>query len=225
MLLDITGPIYTGMWGNGQPFPDVCIRPVPQPPWVKKSVYCEIFDGMHSQTGTYLETPAHWYGDTYPLDEVPLERTVDIPCTVLRLDPARFAGGGRVKITAREIDRAIEAAGDIAPDTAVVVSTGWGIHWRDECFTHDAPYFSADAMRRIIALHPRLLACDSPLWESREDPQGFFPDFYAADILMLAPVVALEQLPPDAAHCTLTALPIRVEGTSCAPCRAFLRFD
>lgn len=225
MLLDITGPIYTGMWGNGQPFPDVNIIPVPQPPWVKKTVYCEIFEGMHSQTGTYLETPAHWYGDTYLLDAVPLEKLVDIPCTVLRLDSKRFEAGGRVKITAGEIEKAIQVAGGIEPDTAVAVCTGWGVHWREDRFTKDAPYFSKEAMARLIACKPRLLAADSPLWESREDPQGFFPDFYAADILMLAPVTSLEQLPVNAVNCTLTALPIPVEGTCCAPCRACLRYE
>ncbi len=210
------------MWGNGSPFPDVCVRPVPQPPWVRKTVYCEIFDGMHSQTGTYLETPAHWFGDTYLLDDVPLERLADIPCTVLSLDPEPFLGGGRVKITEEAVVRALQAAGPVPPGTALLVRTGWGRFWRDERFTRDAPYFSAAAMRRLIACRPFLLGCDSPLWESREDPQGFFPDFYAADILMLAPVVLPEGLP---AHGTLTALPIRVEGTSCAPCRAFLRYQ
>lgn len=221
MLIDITGPVYTGMWGNGAPFPDVTIKPVPQPPWVKKRIYCEIFDGMHSQTGTYLETPAHWFGDTYLLDAVPLERIIDVPCTVITLDPSLFETGGRVKITRQMLEHALESIGEIAPDTALLVSTGWGVHWRDDRFTRDAPYFSHEAISLLISLRPHILGSDSPLWDSREDPQDFFPDFYAADILMLAPVVNLERIPVP--HVTLTALPIRVEGTSCAPCRAFVR--
>ena len=220
MLWDITGPVYTGMWGNGAPFPDLRVRPVPQPPWVGKTVYCEIFDGMHSQTGTYLETPAHWFGDTYLLEDVPLERLTDRRAAVLKLDPRDYTGGGRRRITREALSRALEAAGGCAPGEALLVRTGHGAYWREERFITEAPYFSREAMELLIAQRPFLLGADSPLWESREDPQGFFPAFYAADILMLAPVVLPEALP---AHALLTALPIRVEGTSCAPCRAFLR--
>ncbi len=222
MLYDITGPIYTGMWGNGSPFPDITIRPVPQPPWVKKSVYCEIFDGMHSQTGTYLETPAHWFEDSYPLTDVPLEKLVDIPCTVLKLDPAKYITGGRVKMEADELEAAVEAAGGIEPGTAVAIYTGWGPRWRNAEYHPCSPYFSLEGMRAMIAHKPFLLATDSCAWESREDPQGFFPEFYEADILMLAPVILPDEIP---AHCTLTALPIKVEGTSCAPCRAYVKWD
>jgi len=221
MIIDITGFIYEGMYGSGDPFPDVRIVPLPQPPWVRKTVYCEIFEGMHSQTGTYLETPAHWYGDTYLLEDVPIDRVVDVPCTVLSLDPAPYVSDRRVKITGDVIDRAIAAAGPIAPDTAVIVNCGWGKHWKEDNYRL-GPYFSKEAMASLIALKPRILSSDIPGWESREDPQGFFADFYAADILMLAPVMLPEQLPGS--RCTLTALPIRVEGTSCAPCRAFLRY-
>ena len=222
MLFDITGPIYTGMWGNGSPFPDVVIRPVPQPPWLKKTVYCEIFDGMHSQTGTYLETPAHWFGDTYQLTDVPIEKLVDIPCTILRLDPAKFAAGGRVAMTAEDIDAAVEAAGGFDPGTAMAIWTDWGKHWRDADYQRCSPYFSLEGMRRVLSYKPFLLATDSCAWENRANPQGFFPEFYAADILMLAPVILPAESP---SRCTLTALPIRVEGTSCAPCRAYLKWE
>ncbi len=221
MLWDITGPVYTGMWGNGEPFPDVRIRPVPQPEWLAKSVYCEIFDGMHSQTGTYLETPAHWFGsESYNLSEVPLERLTDIPATVLKLRPSDYLGGGRRMITRDAAAQALDAAGGIHPGEAILISTGHGAYWRDARFTSEAPYFSRGAMELLIRQRPFLLGADSPIWESRENPQGFFADFYAADILMLAPVILTEELP---AHVLLTALPLRVEGTSCAPCRAFLR--
>ena len=59
-VYDLTGPIQDGMWGYEPPFPAFHLKPLPQPEWVATRVYCEIFEGIHSQTGTYLETPAHF---------------------------------------------------------------------------------------------------------------------------------------------------------------------
>lgn len=58
-VIDITGPIQEGMWNYEPPFPVFHRSPLPQVPWVDAPVYCDIFEGIHSQTGTYLETPAH----------------------------------------------------------------------------------------------------------------------------------------------------------------------
>ena len=62
-IIDVSGPIYDGMWNYEPPFPNFVLKPLPEVPWVKGRVYCEIFEGLHSQTGTYLETPAHYFGN------------------------------------------------------------------------------------------------------------------------------------------------------------------
>ena len=51
-IYDITGKISRGIWSYGEPFPDYDPRPLPQPEWVETRVWCDIFDGMNSQTGT-----------------------------------------------------------------------------------------------------------------------------------------------------------------------------
>ena len=85
-MIDITGVIYDGMWDYEPPFPNINIKPLPEVPWVENKVYCEIFDGLHSQTGTYLETPAHFLGDkSYPLIDVSIERIHDVDAVVLKL--------------------------------------------------------------------------------------------------------------------------------------------
>ena len=50
--------------------------------------------------------------------------------------------------------------------------------------------------------------------------EGFFEMFYRANILLLGPLVNLENVGTE--NLTLTALPINVVGTSCAPCRAVI---
>lgn len=218
-MIDLTGTIYDGMWNYEPPFPDVHIRPLPQVPWVETAVHCEIFDGLHSQTGTYLETPAHLLGDeSYPLIEVPIERIHNVDAVVLKL-PGFETGRGRRAIT-KEMLMECPQAREIRAGDALLVCTGWGRYWRDPAYLDDAPYFTMDAMGWLIGKRPSILGSDTPRWENLDEPQGFFPDFYAADILMLAPLVNLEQA--DRARMKLTALPLKAERTSCAPCRAVL---
>ena len=219
-MIDITGVIYDGMWDYEPPFPNIKIKPLPEVPWVETKVYCEIFDGLHSQTGTYLETPAHFLGDkSYPLIDVPIERICDVDAVVLKV--SGFAPEkGRQAIT-REMLENCPTAKLIRPGDALLVCCDWGEYWREDFYLTAAPYFTLEAMRWLISQKPGILASDTPRWESFEDPQGFFPEFYAADILMLAPCVNLEKA--EDRRMKLTALPLKAERTCCAPCRAVLK--
>ena len=78
-----------------------------------------------------------------------------------------------------------------------------------------------EAMERLAEKRPFILATDLPRWENLEQPEGIFPIFYAADILMLAPLVIPEDIQEDGL--SLTVLPLRVTDTCCAPCRAILK--
>lgn len=218
MRIDLTGTIYTGMWNYEAPFPSLTIRPLPPVEWVKGYVGCEIFDGLHSQTGTYLETPAHVLGDaSYPLLSVSLDRICDVPTRVLHLP----FEGENMAITPALLD-ACPAFDSICEGDAVLVSCDYGKKWFDNDYLSASPYFTKEAMRKLIEKKPSILGSDFPRWDNLANPQDFFADFYAADILMLAPVIHLEKCPPSGGR--LTALPLKAEKTSCAPCRAILSF-
>lgn len=218
-VTDLTGDIYDGMWNYEPPFPPFHLTPLPDVPWVKQKVYCEIFEGLHSQTGTYLETPAHFFGNDncYLLSEVPAEKLYQMPCRVLMVTLPESPGQSRPAVTSAMLE---EAAGqqDIPKGCALLVGTGWGVHWRREDYLEKSPYFTYDAMHWLIEKKPFLLGSDFPRWENLERPQNFFSEFYRANILMLAPLINLEKL--KSSNVLLTALPLKVPGTSCAPCRA-----
>jgi kynurenine formamidase len=182
-------------------------------------VYCEIFEGIHSQTGTYLETPAHFYGNDncYLMSDVPVEKLVYIPCVVLNLPDLDVPTESRPAITA-EMLAACTGTDAIQPGDAILVGTGWGKYWMESCYLDASPYFTYDAMQWLVEKKPFLLGTDFPRWESFEHPQNLFPLFYAADILMLAPLVNLECI--SANRVKLTALQLKIPGTSCVPCRA-----
>lgn len=218
-MIDITGTIYNGMWNYEDPFPRVHIRPLPQVDWVDTRVYCEIFDGLHSQTGTYLETPAHLLGEkSYPLDKVPLSRIADVPAVVLHL-PSFPMDGKRRPVTCEMLEEA-EGAELLCEGDAIFICTDWGQYWYEEGYLANSPFFTMGAMDWILSKKPSILGTDFPRWENLDKPEGFFPKFYDADVLMLAPCVRLEQTKRKKYR--LFALPLAVAGTCCAPCRAML---
>ncbi|MBQ7968913.1 MAG: cyclase family protein [Clostridia bacterium] len=220
-IIDVTGQIRDDMWNYEHPFPRYKIRPLPQPEWVESRVYCEIFDGLHSQTGTYLETPAHFFGpeDSYNLDSVPMEKVFNIRCSHIKLDINMFDTGKREKITAEMLEKASEGI-DIREGDALIFSCGWGKYWTDKKYLDCSPFLSYKAMEWLVSKKPFLLGADVPRWENLEKPEGFFEMFYKANILLLGPLANLENVGTQ--NLTLTALPINVVGTSCAPCRAII---
>lgn len=221
-VIDMTGPIQDGMWNYEAPFPTFHLQPLPKVPWVNNRVYCEIFEGIHSQTGTYLETPAHFFGNdqSYLLADVPVEHLYRQPCHLLEiiLPPAQ----GRFAITKSMLETALGHR-KIQKGESIIIGTGWGSHWHSADYLEKSPYFTYDAMMWLIQQRPFLLGSDFPRWENLEKPEGFFPDFYAADILMLAPCVHTELIEQD--QFLLTVLPMNIPGTSCCPCRAIAEIN
>ncbi|MBQ8868804.1 MAG: cyclase family protein [Oscillospiraceae bacterium] len=213
-IIDITGELYSGMWSYGSPFPSLEIKPLAEVEWVKYDIYAEVFEGLNSQSGTYLETPAHLLGEaSYPLIDVPVEKLVDIPCVVLNV------GNVRGEPITRQMLENCKNADKIQEGCAILVCAQYGEKWKDGDYLASCPYFTREAMDWLISKKPFLLGSDFPRWDNLEKPQGFWLDFYNADILMLAPVVNIEEV--DSA--LLTVLPIKAAVTSCAPCRAILK--
>jgi Predicted metal-dependent hydrolase len=221
-IIDITGIMQEGMWNYEPPFPMFKIKPLPKVPWVKGDVYCEIFEGMHSQTGTYIETPAHFYGNdnSYLLIDVPVKKLVNIECVVLNIEPKSPPNSsGRVPITVEDLENCSNSR-YIEEGNALLVGCNWGQYWMDKRYLTYSPYFTYDAMMWLIGKKPVILGSDLPRWENLEKYEGFFPKFYEADILMLAPCVNLEQVIRPRAK--LTVLPLKIPRTSSVPCRAVI---
>lgn len=223
IITDVTGKIENGMWNYEAPFPQFNLKPLPQPEWVDIRVWCEIFEGIHSQTGTYLETPAHFYGPekSYNLDKVDIATLCDVPVCHLKLN-IEYNGKERTKITAEMLEKALGNR-EIKEKSAIIVSCGHGKKWFDEDYLDSSPFISYEAMEWLVSKKPYILGSDLPRWENLEKPEGIFPLFYAANILMLGPLCNLENVGVEKAF--LTVLPINITKTSCAPCRAIIKED
>lgn len=218
-VTDITGPIYEGMWNLEAPFPDYTMRPLPPVPWVEGDVYAEIFE-MHSQTGTYLETPGHFYGyeKSYLINDVDAAQLTNRDCVILNVGPVNPNDRDeRLPVTAEQLKHCSNA-GLICPGDAILLCTHWGKMWKHADYLKNSPYLTLDAMQWIIDQKPFLLGCDFPRFELVDHPQGIFDLFAPANILLFAPAVNLEAI--RAPKVKLTVLPLKIVGTCCAPCRA-----
>lgn len=213
-IVDVTGPMYDGMWSYGPPYPDVVVEEIPQPEFIQYPTYSWRFE-LGAQSGTYLETSLHLFRDGPPLVAIPVEDLFMRDAAILRV-PA-------------QANQMIEAADLLAcevqmkPGDAVIVATGWDSHWHEPDFVSDCPYFSYEAMRWILDQEPFLFGGDMPRFDSWEEPQGFFQEFFRQGVLLLAPLVNLAEVRSD--HVKLTALPVRIEETCAAPCRVLIVED
>ncbi|MGM0492430.1 MAG: cyclase family protein, partial [Armatimonadota bacterium] len=112
----------------------------------------------------------------------------------------------------------LEACGvEVRPGDAVIVATGWDSHWDEDDFVSNCPWLSYDAMRWILDREPFMMCGDMPRFDSWEDPQGFWDEFFDQGTLLLAPLVNLGAIEGD--RVKLTALPLKVVESCAAPCR------
>jgi kynurenine formamidase len=221
-LIDISGPIYSGMWYYGEPYLDLPVGPVdihqvdmPEP--YRGSLFMD-YVSMASQTGTYLETAAHAVAGRETIEQVPLERVWMVPTVVIHTP----TGEGE-KVTLDAAHRALARDGlTIEAGDAVLIHTGWDTVWREpERFLDRPPYVSRDLWFWIMDQQPSIMGADTPRADSPRDPQGFFERFFRTDILLLAPVVNLDKV-SGARKPKLVATPLALSGACASPVRAVL---
>jgi kynurenine formamidase len=225
-LIDLSGPISTGMWHYGQPYLDLPVPPVrveqiefPEP--LRGSLIMDYLQ-MASQTGTYLETARHVDAGRDAIDRVPLERAWLVPTVVLHTPK-----GPREKVTLDDVERSLDAQHvTIEPGDAALIHTGWDREWSNAArYLTDMPYVSRDVVHWLIEQRIGIWGADTPRADSPDDPQGFFGDFFATDILLLAPLVNLDQVTRSEPKPRLVALPLKLDGACASPVRAILTTD
>lgn len=210
-VIDVTGTIENGMWSYGPPYPEAVIEEIPQPDFIEHETFSWRFE-LGAQTGTYLETSLHVTREGPALIEVPVEELIWRDAAILRV-PCEADH----RIEAEEL----EACGvPVNPGDAVIVATGWDAHWNAPDFVSNCPWFSYGAMRWILDREPFVMCGDMPRFDSWADPQGFWPEFFGAGVLLLAPLVNLGEVRAD--RVKLTALPLKVAESCAAPCRVVL---
>lgn len=207
-IIDVTGPMYQGMWTYGPPYPDVIVEEIAQPDFVEYPTYSWRFE-LGAQTGTYLETSLHMDRSGPPLIDIPMEKLWMLPTAIIRIAVEPLAP--------ISLDMLKSAAPELNEGEVIMIATGWGRNWRNHDFVTSCPYFEAAAMHWILDYKPYMVAGDMPRFDSWETPQLFFKRFFEMGTLLLAPLYNLDAI--TVSRGKLVALPMKIEETCAAPAR------
>jgi arylformamidase len=167
---------------------------------------------MLGNTGTYLDSPFHRYGDGTDLAGLPLERLADLPAVVVR------TVGDGVRGVAVGALTDLTVAGH-----AVLLHTGGDRFWAEPEYAVDAPYLTAEAAQWLVDHGAALVGIDavniddiSPAAAGARPAHSLL---LAAGIPIVEHLTRLEDVPPTGAR--FTAAPPRVAGFGTFPVRAY----
>jgi kynurenine formamidase len=176
---------------------------------------------MATNTGTYLDTPAHRYRGGDDLATMPLDRMADLDGLVVRVADAvatRLAAG-----EAPEIDVLALVALDVA-GKAVLVETGHSRHWGTEAYFSDHPYLTATAADWLADHGAGLVGIDSlNIDGTATGERPVHSRLLAAGIPVVEHLANLDRLPPSGFR--FSAAPPKVAGLGTFTVRAFAVVD
>ncbi len=164
---------------------------------------------MVANTGTYLDAPFHRYAQGKDLAQLPLESLADLDAVVIRLP----ADAGRA--IDREVFEAVEVDGK-----AVLVETGWSVHWRTAQYLTGHPFLTADAAEYLASRGVRLVGIDSLNIDDMADlSRPVHSTLLGAGVPIVEHMCNLASLPER--DFRFFAVPAKVAGFGTWPVRAF----
>jgi len=170
---------------------------------------------MLANTGTYIDAPFHRYEGAADVAGYPLEAVAAVPGLIVRATQR----GGRAGRAGRVLDADLLRGRDVR-GRAVLLHTGWDVHWRTERYGTGHPFITRAAAELLVAAGAALVGIDSLNIDDAAD--GTRP---AHSLLLAAGVPIVEHLcrlgeVPDQGF-RFFAVPPRVCGMGSFPVRAF----
>ncbi|MBI2729222.1 MAG: cyclase family protein [Sphingobacteriales bacterium] len=168
---------------------------------------------MVSNTGTYLDCPFHRFENGKDLSEISLESFTDLEAVVVRVPYTKA-----LAVTA-------DAFKNIAvKNKAVLVHTGWDIHWNTELYYENHPFLTADAAEYLKEAGAKLVGIDSHnIDDTRGKTRPVHTTLLGAEILIAEHLCNLSSLPKDGF--TFSAVPPKFKGVGTFPVRAMAKVE
>lgn len=168
---------------------------------------------MVANTGTYVDAPFHRFADGADLGGLALESLANLEGVLVRAVP----GAGR------GVDEPRFAGLDVR-GRAVLVHTGWDVHWGGERYFEGHPFLTRAAAERLVAGGAALVGIDS--YNIDDTADGARPAhtlLLGAGIPVVEHLTGLEQLPDRGFR--FFAVPVKVQGMGSFPVRAFAAME
>ncbi len=164
---------------------------------------------MVANTGTYLDSPFHRYADGKDLAQLPLDSLADLDAIVVRIPHTETLAVTR---------RAFE--GLKPKGRAVLVQTGWDVHWGTARYLSGNPFLTADAAEYLVDEGATLVGIDSLNIDDMRDPaRPVHSTLLGAEVPIVEHMCNLARLPDRGFR--FFAIPAKVAGVGTWPVRAF----
>lgn len=165
---------------------------------------------MIGNTGTYLDSPFHRYGDGADLAGLDLATLVDLPAEVFHL----------TDLATRGIPAGVFLDRDLR-GSAVLLHTGWDRHFGTPAYGSGSPYLEAEAVAHLVDQGVALVGIDALNIDDTESggERPAHSGLLAAGIHVVEHLTRLGELPARGAR--FTAAPPAVRGFGTFPVRAF----
>jgi arylformamidase len=164
---------------------------------------------MVANTGTYLDSPFHRYADGKDLSQLPLDSLAGLEAVVVRVPP------GSARAIAPEAFQGTDIEGK-----AVLVQTGWDVHWRTERYLSGHPFLTGDAAEFLLDQGVTLVGIDSLNIDDMDDEtRPVHSVLLGAEVPIVEHMCNLSRLPER--NFRFFAVPAKVAGLGTWPVRAF----
>jgi kynurenine formamidase len=162
---------------------------------------------MVANTGTYVDAPFHRYAGGKDLSQLPLESLAGLEGLVIRGTGAHAIGADAF-------------AGRDLRGRAVLVRTGWDVHWGTPAYLEGNPYLTAEAAEYLATAGAALVGIDSlNIDDTRDLARPVHSILLGAEIPIVEHLCQLGPLPE--AGFRFSAVPAKVSGFGTWPVRAF----
>jgi arylformamidase len=213
MLVDVSHVIENGMITyRGLPAPLICDYISRER---SRSLYTEGTEfqigkiEMVANTGTYLDSPFHRYANGKDISELPLERLANLEGIVISADFSE----------SRAITRSAFEGHDLR-GKAVLVRTGWDVHWRKDQYFEGHPFLTGDAAEYLVQAGVALVGIDSLNIDDTDDlTRPVHSILLGAEVPIVEHLRGLTRLPVVGFR--FFAVPVKVKNMGTFPVRAF----
>jgi arylformamidase len=212
-LIDLSHPIEAGM----TTYPGLP-APVLSDFWSRESTRGKYADGttfqigrieMVANTGTYVDAPFHRLAEGEDVGSLSLERLANLEGILLDATVRKGRAIGESVFAGKELN-----------SRAVLVRTGWDVHWRTPRYGEGHPYLTRAAAELLVRQRAALVGIDSLNIDDAAD--GLRPAhtlLLSAGIPIVEHLCDLQKLPAEGFR--FHAVPAPVRGIGSFPVRAY----
>ena len=168
---------------------------------------------MVSNTGTYIDCPFHRFENGTDLNDTPLEHFAELKGLVLHIPNS--------KVMAIEADHLKQH--DLE-GKALLIHTGWDLHWNTEKYYSNHPYLTETAARYLKKQKVRLVGIDSHnIDDTRGNSRPVHTILLESGILIVEHLCNLAAIPDQ--DFIFSAIPPKFKGVGTFPVRAMARLQ